>query len=630
MAGKIPQQFIDDLLARINITDVVEGRVDKFKRTGKNYSGLCPFHKEKTPSFSVNPEKQFYYCFGCGAGGNAVSFLMEHDRLSFPEAIEELAKLAGMEVPREAGQVNAAKELHLKQQYSLLDLATNYYQRRLQQADASNAQQYLAKRGLSQQVIDEFAIGYAPGGWDNMQQHLSSKADNQTLEQSGLLIHNEEKDRYYDRFRDRIMFPIRDVRGRTIAFGGRVLTDEKPKYLNSPETDTFHKSRELYGLYEARKNQNKLQRLLIVEGYMDVVSLAQFGIHYAVATLGTATSRQHLERMHKIVPEVVFCFDGDAAGRQAAARALDTTLPVIQDEKSAKFLFLPEGEDPDTLIRKEGIEAFEQRIASATNLSDYFFRSLQEEHDLNSMDGRARFSSEAIPKINEMPPSILRQMMLDRVCEITGLEISQLNSVINLQQATPATTSPVTEYYPEANSYDGYDSVGDNYQDDYSQFDDNRKQRKKRKQERKPLPPATQQDLCNKAISSLIHYPELVAETPEHSDLSSVNAPNIRVLSELIRYLRSNQQNSLGTLVVDWLHDPELSPLLMQLNQISHYAVPDEIDPAAELRDALQRLLERRNDGELDQLLKKNRQSPLSSEEKARLQQLLLSGQNLH
>ena len=452
MAGKIPQSFIDDLLARINVLDIVESRV-KLKRAGKNYSGLCPFHKEKSPSFTVNNEKQFYYCFGCGAGGNALGFIMEHDRLSFPEAVEELAKLAGIEVPRDESRVDHQRELRRKDIFALLEEASSFYQEQLKHhGQKTKAVEYLKGRGLTGKIAALFDIGYAPPGWDNLLKKLShTDSDKPRLEQAGMLIHKEETGRYYDRFRDRIMFPIKDMRGRVIAFGGRVLGDEKPKYLNSPETETFHKGRELYGLYEARKFNQQLNKLIIVEGYMDVVGLAQYGISYAVATLGTATSAQHLERLFKMVDEVIFCFDGDQAGRKAASRALETTLPVISDGKQARFLFLPEGEDPDSLVRQEGTENFEQRLQEALPLSDFFFRTLGEDADLNSLDGRASFSNQALPMIQLMQPSILQQMMQDKISELTGLSLEQLNSITNLQEATktsPQPTYQTPEYEP--------------------------------------------------------------------------------------------------------------------------------------------------------------------------------------
>ncbi len=612
MAGRIPQHFIDDLLARVNIVDVIDGRV-KLKRAGKNYSGLCPFHKEKSPSFSVSPDKQFYYCFGCGAGGNALGFLMEYDRLNFPEAVEELAKLAGVDVPRDEGRpADHQREQEIKRQFEALEHSNRYFQDMLRSSsERERAIGYLKQRGLSGQIAAAFGIGYAPPGWDNLLQHFAHLENAAPLlEQSGMVIHNEDKQRYYDRFRDRIMFPIRDVRGRVLGFGGRVLGDDKPKYLNSPETPTFHKGRELYGLYEARKQSNQLERLLIVEGYMDVVSLAQHGIHWSVATLGTATTAQHLERLFKLVPEVIFCFDGDAAGRQAAQRALGVTLPVIRDGQEARFLFLPDGEDPDTLVRREGETAFSQRVSQALPLSEFFFRQLSDEADLSSMDGRARFSNQALPLIQSMQPSLLKQMMLDRICEITGLSLEQISSVIDLHQAT-STPAPIS-----AEKASQPASTPNPYQ-----------QIRPAPVRNKP-PQSEHRNLVNQAISILLHRPDLARSTAPAADFVSISETNIGVLIRLLHYLQQEPEGSLGTLLVDWQDDPDHRADLMLLNEISHLdPVMGDVDAARLLEDTLNRLLGRRHETLLDQLLKKSRQAPLTDDEKRELQQLLQSRQ---
>ena len=612
MAGRIPQHFIDDLLARVNIVDVIDGRV-KLKRAGKNYSGLCPFHKEKSPSFSVSPDKQFYYCFGCGAGGNALGFLMEYDRLNFPEAVEELAKLAGVDVPRDEGRpADHQREQEIKRQFEALEHSNRYFQDMLRSSsERERAIGYLKQRGLSGQIAAAFGIGYAPPGWDNLLQHFAHLENAAPLlEQSGMVIHNEDKQRYYDRFRDRIMFPIRDVRGRVLGFGGRVLGDDKPKYLNSPETPTFHKGRELYGLYEARKHSNQLERLLIVEGYMDVVSLAQHGIHWSVATLGTATTAQHLERLFKLVPEVIFCFDGDAAGRQAAQRALGVTLPVIRDGQEARFLFLPDGEDPDTLVRREGETAFSQRVSQALPLSEFFFRQLSDEADLSSMDGRARFSNQALPLIQSMQPSLLKQMMLDRICEITGLSLEQISSVIDLHQAT-STPAPISA---EKGSQPA--STPNPYQ-----------QVRPASVRNKPTQ-SEHRNLVNQAISILLHRPDLARSTAPAADFVSISETNIGVLIRLLHYLQQEPEGSLGTLLVDWQDDPDHRADLMLLNEISHLdPVMGDVDAARLLEDTLNRLLGRRHETLLDQLLKKSRQAPLTDDEKRELQQLLQSRQ---
>ncbi|MCV6622697.1 MAG: DNA primase [Cellvibrionaceae bacterium] len=633
MAGRIPQAFIDDLLARVNVLDIVEARV-KLKRTGKNYSGLCPFHKEKSPSFTVNSDKQFYYCFGCGAGGNSLSFLMEHDRLSFPEAVEELAKLAGVEMPKQQGPVDHQREQRLKDIFQLLDEASAYYQQQLREhSSKTRAVEYLKQRGLTGKIAAMFSIGYAPPGWDNLMQKLTSdQSSKERLEQAGMLINKEDSDRYYDRFRDRIMFPIRDNRGRVIAFGGRVLGDEKPKYLNSPETDTFHKSRELYGLYEARKFNQSLNRLIIVEGYMDVVGLAQYGITYAVATLGTATTAQHLDRLFRMVPEVIFCFDGDAAGRKAAKRALDTTLPAITDGKQARFLFLPDGEDPDSLVRQEGTEAFEKRLDEALPLSDFFFKSLEEGADMSSLDGRARFSNEALPQIEQMQPGILKQMMQEKISELTGLSLEQLSSVSNLQEATAQSFSPSAsqpeevQYYPE--SYGDYDSGGEYYDQneyDFATTGQTRNRNKKNfRKGKKPLPPggsAVNISPASSAVSILLHAPSLAEQCGDLGFLSETTGQMEQLLYHLSLYLQKNPSITPGILAVDWQDEEALRPLIQLLNEAAHLEPLVDANNAHQvLNDALGRL----RDEHLDQAIQALQSNPhMNTDQKNQLKDLL-------
>ncbi|WP_296060815.1 DNA primase [uncultured Amphritea sp.] len=627
MAGRIPQSFIDDLLARVNVLDIVEARV-KLKRTGKNYSGLCPFHKEKSPSFTVNNEKQFYYCFGCGAGGNSLGFLMEHDRLSFPEAVEELAKLAGVEMPKTEGPVDHQREQRIKDIYSLLEEASEYYQQQLRKHPSKDiAVNYLKNRGLSGQFAARFGIGYAPPGWDNLLKKLArDEATKLRLEQAGMLINKEDSDRYYDRFRERIMFPIRDMRGRVIAFGGRVLGDEKPKYLNSPETDTFHKSRELYGLYEARKYNQNLERLIIVEGYMDVVGLAQYGIGYAVATLGTATTAQHLERLLKMVPEVIFCFDGDEAGRKAAKRALDTTMPVITDGKQARFLFLPEGEDPDSLVRQEGCEAFEQRLNESLPLSDFFFKTLEEGADMSSLDGRARFSNQALPLIDQMQPGILKQMMQEKISELTGLSLEQLISVNNLQETTGTHSAPEPDYYHGESDYsdDGYFD----YQPEPNHFQPERKSGKefvKGSKKSRPAPPggsAVHFNPGSTAISILLHLPALAVQCGNLDILANTEDKTERLLYQLNRYLQENPGVTPGILAIDWQEHDHLKPLIQQLNEIAHQTpIIDANNAQQVLNDCLNRLQERHLDREILQL---KSQPHLSTGDKLRLNTLIM------
>ncbi len=446
MAGLIPQSFIDDLLHRVDIVEVIDKRVS-LKKAGKNYTACCPFHNEKTPSFSVQPQKQFYYCFGCGAGGNAIGFVKEFDGVDFPQAVEILARDAGLEVPREESKAEAKRHSQNNKLLDLLDKASSYYQQQLRKhPNKDEAISYLRGRGLSGEVARDFGLGYAPPGWDNLLTELGGASEvDLLLEKAGLTIRKENPkegdDRlYYDRFRQRIMFPIRDSRGRTVAFGGRVLGDDKPKYLNSPETPVFHKGSELYGLFEAKKANNKFERILMVEGYMDVIALAQMGIRNAVATLGTATSDRHMVRLFRQTPEVVFCFDGDEAGRTAAWRALENTLPLMEDGRQVRFLFLPEGADPDTFVREHGKDKFLQAVLEAAPLETFFFDKLSANLDLSSIEGKARLSNLAKPLIRKFPRGVYAQLMLDRLSELLGMDKESIDEL--LKEAPPEQSQP--------------------------------------------------------------------------------------------------------------------------------------------------------------------------------------------
>lgn len=430
MAGRIPDQFIDELLARTDLTDVVGSRIS-LKKTGQNYSALCPFHNEKSPSFSLNPSKQFYYCFGCGAGGNAISFVMEHDHLDFVDAIEVLAKDAAMEVPREQGAPDRYEQN--AELLKRLSESSQFYQAQLiQHPDKKKATDYLSKdRGLSGQIAKVFGLGYAPSGWDNLLKHVGTRAESQEqLFHGGMLIEKKEQSgQYYDRFRDRIIFPIRDSRGRVIAFGGRAFGDEKPKYLNSPETPVFQKSQELYGLFEAKQNSPTLDQIIVVEGYMDVIVLAQHGITNAVATLGTSVNSQHIRKLFKLVSKVILCFDGDKAGRNAAIRGLEASLPVMQDEKQVRFLFLPEGEDPDSLVRQEGKEAFNSRLEDAYSLSHVLFEHARNQVTLGDEEGEAQFTRHAMAMIQQIPKELtFRSVLINQLSSQSGIDSETLNN----------------------------------------------------------------------------------------------------------------------------------------------------------------------------------------------------------
>ena len=455
MAGLIPQSFIDDLLDRLDIVDVVDSRV-KLKKSGKNYSACCPFHDEKTPSFTVSPEKQFFYCFGCGASGNALGFVMDYERLSFPEAVESLARLAGLDVPREVQtEAQQKREEEKRSIYTLLEKADQFYQQQLRHHPSKHlAVNYLKNRGLDGKTAKAYGVGFAPPGWDNLLKALAQNDDDKhLLIEGGMLIHQEQEKKLYDRFRHRIMFPIRDTRGRVIGFGGRVLGDDKPKYLNSPETPVFHKGQELYGLYEARLAYRELPRLLVVEGYMDVVSLAQFGIHYGVATLGTACGPDHLDRAFKYTNEVVFCFDGDKAGRSAAHRALEASIECMADGRTVKFLFLPENEDPDTLVRQIGPEKFERMVELAVPFEDYLFDAVSDGLNIRTMEGRATFSKRAAPLLDRLPKGVFRELMFESLATRTGLNRTVLQDLVLEQQAkdTAIQTTPI-KTTPEENT----------------------------------------------------------------------------------------------------------------------------------------------------------------------------------
>lgn len=624
MASKIPQSFLDDLLARTDIVEIIDSRV-KLRKTGKNYSGLCPFHQEKSPSFSVSPDKQFYYCFGCGAGGNAINFITEYENLPFPQAVEDLAKRAGIEVPKDDSK-QRSNDQQYQAQFKILDLASAYYQSQLIAQEAKQlAVPYLKERGLDGNTAKQFAIGYAPAGWDNLIRSVGlTDSDTLHLEKAGMLIRHEQKDSLYDRFRERIMFPIRDMRGRVIAFGGRIVGEGKPKYLNSPETDTFHKSRELYGLYEARKASRNLEKVIIVEGYMDVVSLAQFGINYSVATLGTATSVHHLERLYKITSEIVFCFDGDQAGLKAAKRALETLMPTIKDGQQAKFLFLPDGEDPDTLVRQQGKERFEEMVSAAMPMSEYFFSSLSENIDMESIDGRALFSSQALPLIQKMQPSLLQQMMQDRISELTGLTISQLTSSNHLHE---------NFHQEESSSYESFDSYNANY--DSSNYQPQNTGERRDFTPRKKFTKRTASiSLVNRTISLLLHHPYLIKEVAPITDLALIEEENADILALLIDYWKKYPEASMGQMLIDWQDEPSYASKLLVISEISRLNPCPDNNFKQMFIDSWEKLRERQSDLTYSQLkkqqssLKSNLSDSVKQQAKQYIEQLAASHKN--
>jgi len=512
MTGRIPQSFIDDLLTRTDIVEVIDERVP-LKKAGREYKACCPFHNEKTPSFTVSQTKQFYHCFGCGEHGTAISFLMNFEHMEFVEAVEELARRAGLEVPHE-GRPDRDGAPRTRSYYELLERVSAYFQEQLRShPQAGRAVDYLKKRGLSGEVAARFRIGFAPPGWENLAAALhADNATRKALLELGLTIERDDGRSAYDRFRDRIQFPIHDRSGRTIGFGGRVLDNSTPKYLNSPESPVFHKGSELYGLYEARKAVRQLDRILVVEGYMDVVALAQFDINYVVATLGTATTHEHLERLFRTVPEVVFCFDGDRAGREAAWRALENTLPVLRDGREARFLFLPEGEDPDTLVRKIGKEAFEARIADAIHLSDFFFQRLSAQLDLDSIDGRARLVDLARPLLAKLPDSMFHQLMVERLAELAHTASGPLGARLG---APPAATDSASGTPP----------------------------RKPRNEQKSPV---------RQAVELLLYEPGLAAKLQDTAFLEQCDLPGVPLLLELLELLQKRPDLNTAAIVEHW------------------------------------------------------------------------------
>lgn len=576
MAGKIPQHFIDELLTRVDIVDVIDSRVP-LRKAGKDFVARCPFHEEKTPSFTVSQDKQFYHCFGCGAHGSAIGFLMDYDHMEFIDAVHELASILNLEVPvSNAEQTTKASN---KGDYEILHQVASYYRLQLKEHPRrSVAIDYLKSRGLSGDTAAIFGIGFAPPGWDNLVKNFATNpSTKEQLAATGMTISGKNGE-YYDRFRDRIMFPIRDRRGRVIGFGGRVLDDENsPKYLNSPETGVFHKGQELYGLYEARKGQRNLERLLAVEGYMDVIMLAQHGLRYAVASLGTAITRQHLERMFRTVPEIIFCLDGDRAGREAAWRALENVLPVMREGRQVRFMFLPEGEDPDSLVRKEGKTKFEQRIVHSVPLSSFFFENLQKRVDISSIDGRARLVELARPLLAKIPNGVFKQMMMTQLAQTARMDSGILNGLLQVtgEQPGPLKSKPRT-------------------------LD-------------RPAP-----SLIRGAIAMLIQHPMLAGAAGVPERLRTLRLPGIKLLIELLEFIQMNPHVSTGVILEHWRGTDEGRTLAKLATQ--ELVVQDALDK--EFYDTIQRLEKQYLQQRVDYLSSKPLKD-LTFQEKSELRQLL-------
>ncbi len=553
--ARIPDNFIQDLLARTDLVELIDARVP-LKKTGRNYSACCPFHQEKTPSFTVAPDKQFYYCFGCGAKGNAVGFLMEYEHMNFPEAVKQLASRAGMEVPESRPETAADRQRkdRLQSLYDLLSRAEHFYAQQLRQApEKQKAVGYLKNRGLSGEIAKRFALGFAPPGFDNLINGLSlTEAGLEQALTAGLLVRRDDTGRVYDKFRDRIIFPIRDTQGRTIGFGGRVLGDGKPKYLNSPETPVFHKGEELYGLWEWRQSRDRSDRLYVVEGYMDVIALHQYGVPNVVATLGTATTEDHARKLFRQVDEVILCFDGDKAGVRAAWRALESLLPALDDGKQVRFLFLPDGEDPDTLVRTQGPEALRAMTDKADALSTYLFRHLSEGLDLNTVDGRARLARLALPYLDKPAGPVYRALLTEELAQLTRLDkesLIQLKPVKPAPAATPqpARTSQQTSYpdhgfdsgdMPPPPDWDDAPLPDDNYYpgDDIPVSQDMPSPSRRENGRRKgPL------TMAERLVLVLLDYPSLAENLPLPDGVERLPVPHIDLLIRVAGECKKHQ-----------------------------------------------------------------------------------------
>jgi DNA primase len=594
VSGRIPQHFIDELIARADIVELIGARVP-LKKQGKEFKACCPFHGEKTPSFTVVPDKQFYHCFGCGAHGTALGFLMDHDHLSFIEAIEDLAARVGLEVPREENV--GARPAPTDGLFELLQKTTDLYHRELHNSE--RAKDYFKARGLTADTATSFSLGYSPDAWDTVLKAFgASESERMKLLQVGLIIERERKPGasattgHYDRFRDRVMFPIRDARGRTIGFGGRVLDKGEPKYLNSPETELFHKGRELYGLYEARQASRTLTRILVVEGYMDVVRLHQAGVTYAVATLGTATTPDHLSRIFRICNELIFCFDGDRAGRAAAWRALENSLSQVREGRQIRFLFLPDGHDPDSLVGEEGRDAFEVRLKSAVPLSEYFISHLSSQVDVETVDGRARLGELARPLLERIPAGIYRELMADEVARVVRLDPQRL--AMALSGGTRETSSQAAEQRGPASRVATH-----------------------RTSQR---PAVSRRNLVRQAIHLLVHHPQIADKVGAVSGLTTLDKPGVPLIIELIQELKRQPCATTGALLERWRGRPDVEHLA---KLATTECIPDAAGAAKELVAAIDHLIEEGLAHRREALLSKHGSVGLSDAEKAELQGLL-------
>jgi len=568
MRGRIPDNFIDELLTRVDIVDVIERRVP-LKKAGREWTACCPFHNERSPSFYVSPQKQFFHCFGCGAHGSAIKFLMDYDRLDFPDAIEELAQSAGLKVPYEGNRDDKPRE-DRSDLYTLLDEAASFYQREL--GNSPEATSYVDRRGLDEDIVKRFRIGWAPAGFDGVMKALGTNdRRRQLLNEAGMVASNERGNKY-DRFRERVMFPILDRRGRVIAFGGRVLSSEQsPKYLNSPETPLFHKGKELFALWQVKQANQTVTRIMVVEGYMDVIALHQAGLPIAVATLGTATTPEHAEVLFRTAPDVYFCFDGDRAGKAAAWRALESVLPRMRDGRQAHFLFLPDGEDPDTLVRKEGKDGFEKRMKESMPMSEYFFEELSRDVDVSRLDGRARLAERARPLIAKLPDGAFRDLMGQELERRTGAK------AVLEPEPTPARQSQMR-------------------------------------------PANVQRSLVRSAITLLLAQPGLADEVEPPYAFLRLDRPGVNLLAELIDVARARPGINPAVLVEYFLDRPEYASLqkLMQAETVGD-ADMQRVEFLGSLAQMQRQAMTQRR----EYLIGRSREGVLDDTEKAELRVLL-------
>ncbi len=575
MSGLIPQHFIDDLIARADIIEVLGKRI-QLKKAGREFKACCPFHDEKTPSFTVSPQKGFYHCFGCGAHGTALGFLMEFEHLSFVDAVEALAGLMGVEVPREEGQRPARRFDEL---YEILSRVERYYQSALREHQP--AVEYLKGRGIDGATAQRFGVGYAPAGWSSVLDKFGKTDDeSERLLATGLII-RKDNGQHYDRFRERVMFPIRDSRGRCIGFGGRVMGNDEPKYLNSPETALFHKGRELYGLYEARQAIRNIERLVVVEGYMDVIGLARHGIDFAVATLGTATTEDHLNRLFRLTDDVFFSFDGDRAGRAAAWRALETALPHMREGRQIRFVFLPDGEDPDSYVAQHGTAAFEAMLDKGMLLSDFLIGELASQVDLESVDGRARLAELAKPLLARIPTGFYRELLTATLAEKVGLSVAKLDALL----ARPVSDRPSAAPKPQARS-------------------------------RRRAAGGDKPSVIRRAITLLLHFPQAGLDL-DSTILGGVDRPGADLLLELIETVQADPDITTAGLLERWRHDEQGR----HLGKLAAAELPlgEDFDATAELGDCLRQLRQASAKARIENLIEKERLGALSDEQKQEL-----------